>query len=427
MQLYLKRLRKLRVSKNYFLIFDHKLGHIHNWATNNIDTTAIFVPILLNAFPMIIGVPKEIKNNENRVALTPAGVQELVKFNHKLYVQASAGVGSGFADDAYRAAGAEILPTIEEVYGVADMIIKVKEPIAQEYSLIRENQLLFTYFHFASSRELTEAMIQRKAVCLAYETVEKADRSLPLLVPMSEVAGRMAIQEGAKYLEKPLKGRGILLGGVPGVPPAKVLVLGGGVVGTQAAKMAAGLGAQVTILDVSLPRLRYLSDIMPANVITQMSNDYTIRELVKDHDLIIGAVLIPGAKAPNLITRDMLKTMRPGTVLVDVAVDQGGCIETCRPTTHEDPTFIIDEVVHYCVANMPGAVPYTSTLALTNATLPYAMQLANKGWQKACLDSAELRLGLNVVQGKVVYQGVSEAFGLPYTPLEQVMKPQYAS
>lgn len=376
---------------------------------------------------MIIGVPKEIKNNENRVALTPAGVQELVKHNHKLYVQATAGIGSGFSDDEYRAAGAEILPTIEEVYGVADMIIKVKEPIAPEYNLIRENQLLFTYFHFASSRELTEAMIARKAICLAYETVEKADRSLPLLVPMSEVAGRMAIQEGAKYLEKPLKGRGILLGGVPGVPPAKVLILGGGVVGTQAAKMAAGLGAQVTILDLSLPRLRYLSDIMPANVVTRMSNDYTIRELVKDHDLIVGAVLIPGAKAPNLITRDMLKTMRAGTVLVDVAVDQGGCIETCKPTTHEDPTFIIDDVVHYCVANMPGAVPYTSTQALTNATLPYALQLANKGWQKACLDNAELRLGLNVVQGKVVYKGVSDAFGLSYTPLEQALKPEYVS
>ena len=376
---------------------------------------------------MVIGVPKEIKNNENRVALTPAGVQELVKFNHKLYVQASAGMGSGFSDDEYRAAGAEILPTIEEVYAAADMIIKVKEPIAPEYSLIKENQLLFTYFHFASSRELTDAMIQRKAVCLAYETVEKADRSLPLLVPMSEVAGRMSIQEGAKYLEKPLKGRGVLLGGVPGVPPGKVLILGGGVVGTQAAKMAAGLGAQVTILDVSLPRLRYLADIMPANVVTRMSNEYTIRELIKDHDLIVGAVLIPGAKAPNLITREMLKTMRPGTVLVDVAVDQGGCIETCKPTTHENPTFVIDDVVHYCVANMPGAVPYTSTLALTNATLPYALQLANKGWRKACQDNTELRLGLNVVHGEVVYKGVSDAFNLPYTPLEDVLKGDYVS
>ncbi len=371
---------------------------------------------------MIIGVPKEIKNNENRVAMTPAGVQELVKFNHKVYIQTSAGVGSGFSDDEYQAAGAEILPSIDDVYAAAEMIVKVKEPIAPEWALIRENQLLFTYFHFASSRELTDAMIRSKAVCLAYETVEKADRSLPLLVPMSEVAGRMAIQEGAKYLEKPMKGRGILLGGVPGVAPAKVLILGGGVVGTQAAKMAAGLGAQVTILDVSLPRLRYLNDVMPANVITRMSNDYTIRELIKDHDLIVGAVLIPGAKAPHLITRDMLKMMRPGTVLVDVAVDQGGCIETCQPTTHENPTYVIDDVVHYCVANMPGAVPFTSTQALTNATLPYALQLANKGWQQACLDSAELRLGLNVVQGEVVYQGVSDAFGLPYTPLENVFR-----
>jgi alanine dehydrogenase len=265
-------------------------------------------------------------------------------------------------------------------------------------------------------------MIERKAVCLAYETVEKKDRSLPLLVPMSEVAGRMSIQEGAKYLEKPMGGRGILLGGVPGVKPAQVLVLGGGIVGTQAAKMAAGLGAHVTILDVSLNRLRYLSDIMPANVFTQISNEYNIRELVKTADLIIGAVLIPGAKAPNLITRDMLKTMRPGTVLVDVAVDQGGCIETCKPTTHEDPTFIIDDVVHYCVANMPGAVPYTSTLALTNATLPYAIQLANKGWRKAVQDNEDLRFGLNVVNGEICYKGVSDAWNLPYTPVEQILE-----
>jgi alanine dehydrogenase len=314
------------------------------------------------------------------------------------------------------------LPSIEKVYDIAEMIIKVKEPIAQEYNLIKENQLLFTYFHFASSEELTHAMVARKAVCLAYETVEKADRSLPLLVPMSEVAGRMSIQEGAHYLEKPLKGRGILLGGVPGVRPAHVLVLGGGVVGTQAAKMAAGLGAHVTIMDVSLARLRYLDDIMPANVDTMMSNEYNIRELVKTSDLIIGAVLIPGAKAPHLITRDMLKTMRPGTVMVDVAVDQGGCIETCKPTTHENPTFIIDDVVHYCVANMPGAVPYTSTLALTNATLPYAIQLANKGWQRACKENKELLLGLNVVKGEIVYQGVSEAWNLPYTNVAEVLQ-----
>ena len=363
---------------------------------------------------MIIGVPKEIKNNENRVALTPAGVVELIKNGHTVYVQASAGEGSGFLDPLYEAAGAKILGTIEEVYGIAEMIIKVKEPIEKEYGLIKENQLLFTYFHFASYRPLTEAMMKSKAVCLAYETVEKADRSLPLLIPMSEVAGRMAVQQGAKYLEKPAHGRGILLGGVPGVPPGKVLILGGGIVGTQAAKMAAGLGAMVTIMDVNLQRLRYLNDVMPANVLTLISHETNIRELIKTHDLIIGAVLIPGAKAPHLITRDMLKEMRPGTVVVDVAVDQGGCIETCKPTTHQDPTYIIDEVVHYCVANMPGAVPYTSTLALTNATLPYAIQLANKGWKKACATNPELKLGLNVVKGDIVYKSVGEAFDLPY-------------
>jgi alanine dehydrogenase len=363
---------------------------------------------------MIIGVPKEIKNNENRVALTPGGVAEMKNNGHSVYVQATAGEGSGFADEEYVAAGAVILPTIEEVYSIAEMIIKVKEPIASEYSLIKKDQLLFTYFHFASSEPLTHAMIERQAVCLAYETVEKADRSLPLLVPMSEVAGRMSIQEGAKYLEKPLKGRGILLGGVPGVPPAKVLVLGGGIVGTQAAKMAAGLGAQVTIMDVSLPRLRQLSDIMPANVTTVMSNDYNIKKAITEADLVVGAVLIPGAKAPHLIKRDMLKSMRPGTVLVDVAVDQGGCIETCTPTTHENPTFIIDDIVHYCVANMPGAVPYTSTLALTNATLPYALQLANKGWQKACAENEELKKGLNIANGKILYKGVADAWNLPF-------------
>ena len=370
---------------------------------------------------MVIGVPKEIKNNEDRVALTPAGVTELRKYGHVVYVQVNAGEGSGFEDEEYIAAGATMLPTIEDVYGIAEMIMKVKEPIASEYNLIKENQLLFTYFHFASSEELTQAMLEKGAVCLAYETVERPDRSLPLLVPMSEVAGRMAIQEGAKYLEKPSKGRGILLGGVPGVKPANVLVLGGGIVGTQAAKMAAGLGAHVTIMDVSLPRLRYLSDIMPPNVDTMMSNEYNIREMIKVSDLIIGAVLIPGAKAPHLVTRDMLKLMRAGTVLVDVAVDQGGCIETCHPTTHENPTYIIDDVVHYCVANMPGAVPYTSTVALTNATLPYALQLANKGWQRACRDSADLKLGLNVVEGKVVYKGVADAFNLPLTDVNEVL------
>ena len=368
---------------------------------------------------MIIGLPKEIKNNENRVALTPAGVAELRKHNHTVYVQASAGEGSGFSDEEYRSAGATILSTIEEVYGIAEMVIKVKEPIEQEYGLVKPHHLFFTYFHFASYKPLTKAMIASKAVCLAYETVEKADRSLPLLVPMSEVAGRMAIQQGAKYLEKPLKGRGILLGGVPGVKPANVLILGGGIVGTHSAQMAAGLGAHVTIMDISLPRLRYLDEIMPANVQTIMSNEYNIREAVKVSDLIVGAVLIPGAKAPHLVTKDMLKTMRPGTVLVDVAVDQGGCIETCKPTTHENPTYIIDDVIHYCVANMPGAVPYTSTLALTNATLPYAIQLANKGWKQACRDNNELKLGLNVINGDVVYKGVADTFNLPLVEVEK--------
>jgi len=346
---------------------------------------------------------------------------EFVGRGHKVYIQATAGDSSGFPDEEYKGAGATMLSTIEEVYAIADMIIKVKEPIESEYKLIKPNQLLFTYFHFASYEPLTTAMLSSNAICLAYETVESSDRSLPLLVPMSEVAGRMAIQQGAKYLEKPQQGRGVLLGGVPGVPPAKVLILGGGIVGTQAAKMAAGLGAMVTILDVSLKRLRYLSDVMPANVITMYSNEFTIRRLIKNHDLIVGAVLIPGAKAPNLITKEMLKDMRPGTVIVDVAVDQGGCIETCRPTTHDNPTYIIDEVVHYCVANMPGAVPYTSTIALTNATLPYALQLADKGWQKACRENNELKLGLNVVNGKVVYKGVADAFGLEYSPVDSVL------
>lgn len=363
---------------------------------------------------MIIGVPKEVKNNENRVALTPAGTQELVKRGHTVYVQRSAGIGSGFEDESYADAGAKLISDAAEVFERAEMIMKVKEPVEQEWGLVREGQLLFTYFHFASYEPLTRAMVNSGAICLAYETVERADGSLPLLIPMSEVAGRMAIQEGAKYLEKPLKGRGVLLGGVPGVKPAKVLILGGGIVGTNAAKIAAGMGADVTIVDVNLHRLRYLDDVMPKNVRTMMSNEYGIRELVKDHDLIVGAVLIPGAKAPRLITRDMLKLMRPGTVLVDVAVDQGGCIETCTPTTHENPTFIIDDVVHYCVANMPGAVPYTSTLALTNATLPYAVRLANYGWKKSCSENPDLKLGLNIIEGKVVYKAVADAFSLPY-------------
>lgn len=360
---------------------------------------------------MIVGIPKEIKNNESRVGMTPAGVFEMVKNNHTVYVQSSAGEGSGFFDKDYQQVGALILETIEEVYAIAEMIVKVKEPIAEEYPLIREGQILFTYFHFASSEPLTKAMIKQKAICIAYETVEDEEGTLPLLTPMSEVAGRMAIQQGAKYLEKPVKGRGVLLGGVPGVAPGKVLVLGAGVVGIQAAKMAAGLGAQVTIMDINMKRLRYANDVMPPHVITEFSNEYNIRKHIKTHDLIIGGVLLKGKKAPNLITRDMLKEMRPGTVIVDVAVDQGGCVETTRPTTHEDPIYIIDDVVHYSVANMPGAVPYTSTVALTNVTLAYAVRLANLGWEIACEKDESLKKGLNIISGKVVYQEIIEAFG----------------
>jgi len=367
---------------------------------------------------MIIGVPKEIKNNENRVGMTPSGVQEMTRRGHVVYVQASAGVNSGFSDEAYTAAGAKILPSIEEVYAKADMIVKVKEPIEREYSLVRKGQLVFTYFHFASSEPLTKAMIASGAVCCAYETVERKDRSLPLLVPMSEVAGRMATQEGCYFLERPRGGKGKLMGGVPGVKPAKVFVIGGGVVGTAAARTAAGMGADVTICDVSLPRLAYLADVMPKNVKTLMSSEYNIREELKSADLVVGSVLIPGAKAPKLVTREMLALMEPGSVLVDVAIDQGGCFETSHPTTHESPVYYVDDILHYCVANIPGAVPYTSTLALTNATLPYALQLACKGWRKACADNEELRKGLNVVEGKVVYKEVAEAWGLPFEELQ---------
>lgn len=359
---------------------------------------------------MKIGVPKEIKNNESRVGMTPGGVFELINYGHKVYVQSTAGEGSGFFDSDYQDVGAEIVNSIEEVYDVADMIVKVKEPIEKEYNLIKKDQVVFTYFHFASSEKLTNAMIDSKAICIAYETVEDEDGSLPLLTPMSEVAGRMAIQQGAKYLEKPIKGRGVLLGGVPGVSPGKVLILGAGIVGVQAAKMAAGLGAHVTIMDVNMKRLRYVNDIMPSHVVTEFSSAYNIKKHIATHDLIIGGVLIKGAKAPKLITKDMLKMMRPGTVLVDVAVDQGGCMETSRPTTHEDPTYIIDDIVHYCVANMPGAVPYTSTLALTHVTLPYILKLANLGWEKACKDDSGLHHGLNIVKGEVVYDEIMTAF-----------------
>ncbi len=359
---------------------------------------------------MNIGVPKEIKSNESRVGMTPSGVFELTKQNHKVFVQKNAGFGSGFFDQDYINVGAIILDAIEEVYDASEMIVKVKEPIEEEYPLITSKHTVFTYFHFASSEVLTKQMLKSKAVCIAYETVEDPDGSLPLLTPMSEVAGRMAIQQGAKYLEKPIKGRGVLLGGVPGVPPGKVLVLGAGVVGIQAAKMAAGLGAHVTIMDINMKQLRYVNDVMPNHVVTEFSSEYNIRKRIKDHDLIVGGVLIKGAKAPKLITRDMLKEMRPGTVVVDVAVDQGGCIETTRATTHEDPTYIIDDVVHYCVANMPGAVPYTSTLALTNVTLPYVLKLANLGWEKATKIDKTLEKGLNIVNGEIVYQEIAEAF-----------------
>lgn len=366
---------------------------------------------------MKIGVPIEIKNNENRVGMTPSGVFELTKRNHAVYIQKNAGYNSGFLDEDYIDAGATILNTIEEVYSIADMIVKVKEPIEKEYSLIKEDQVVFTYFHFASSEVLTNAMVDSKAICIAYETVEDNDGALPLLIPMSEVAGRMSIQQGAKYLEKPIMGRGILLGGIPGVPPAKVLILGAGIVGIQAARMASGLGANVFILDINMKALRHVSEVMPNNVISEFSSEYNIRRHIKDADLIIGGVLIKGAKAPKLITKEMLKDMRPGTVMVDVAVDQGGCFETTKPTTHQDPTYIIDDVVHYSVANMPGAVPYTSTMGLTNVTLPYVIKLADMGWENACKKHTDLAKGLNVVKGKIVYKEIAEAFDLKFEEL----------
>jgi len=369
---------------------------------------------------MLIGVPKEIKTNENRIALVPAGAEALVQAGHQVMVERGGGLGSGFTDDQYEAVGAT-LHDVEEVWARAEMIMKVKEPIAVEYARTRPDQLLFTYFHFAADETLTRAMMDSGAVCIAYETVQLPSGELPLLTPMSEVAGRMSIQAGAKYLEKYYGGRGMLLGGVPGVAPAEVVIIGGGVVGTNAAKMAAGLGARVTILDVSLERLRYLSDVMPANVEMIYSNRHNLMERVEKADLVVGAVLLPGAKAPHLIKRADLKRMKNGSVIVDVAVDQGGCVETIRPTTHEDPIYEIDGVIHYGVANMPGGVPRTSTLALTNATFPYAQRLARLGWKEACRQDNALALGLNVVQGKVTYPGVAEAFEQEYTPVAQVL------
>ena len=366
---------------------------------------------------MKVGIPKEIKNNENRVGMTPAGVAELIRHGHEVFVQHTAGEGSGFADSEYVAVGAQILPAIEDVYRETDMIVKVKEPIEPEYRLIKESQLLFTYFHFASERELTEAMLQSRAVCLAYETVQLPNGSLPLLQPMSEVAGRMAVLNGASYLQRTQGGKGKLISGVPGVPPARVLVLGGGIVGEAAALMAAGLGADVTITDISLPRLRQLDIETPANVHTLYSSEHNIVKQLKNVDIVIGSVLVPGDKTPHLITKEMLALMEPGTVLVDVAIDQGGCFETSRPTTHSDPVFVEDGIIHYCVANIPGAVPNTSTLALTNATLRYALALADKGWQQACKDDPALAKGLNIVEGKVVFKAVADVFGLPYQPI----------
>ena len=366
---------------------------------------------------MIIGIPKEIKNNENRVGMTPSGVKELVKHGHKVYVQHTAGEGSGFADDEYVKAGAEILPTIEATYAAADMIVKVKEPIEPEYKLVKKGQLLFTYFHFASDRNLTVAMLESGATCIAYETVVGPQGGLPLLIPMSEVAGRMSVQEGCRFLEKPQGGRGVLLGGVPGVKPAKVLVLGGGVVGRNAALMAAGLGADVTITDISLPTLRHLAEVMPKNVKTLFSSRHNIEQELPSTDLVIGSVLIPGAKAPKLITADMLPLMRKGSVIVDVAIDQGGCFETSHATTHSDPVYEVDGIIHYAVANIPGAVPYTSTMALTNATLPYTLRLADMGWRDACKADKGLADGVNIVDGKITFEAVAEAWDMPYTPL----------
>ena len=366
---------------------------------------------------MKIGIPKEIKNNENRVGMTPAGVAELVRHGHEVFVQKTAGEGSGFADTDYVAAGATILPKIEDVYAIAEMIVKVKEPIEPEYPLVRKGQVLFTYFHFACDKALTEAMIKSGSVCLAYETVQTAEGALPLLIPMSEVAGRMATINGAYFLQKTKGGKGKLICGVPGVKPIKVLVLGGGIVGQAAARVAAGMGANVVIADISLPKLRELSVSMPPNVDTLYSSSHNIKKELPDTDLVIGSVLIPGDKAPHLITRDMLKLMEPGSVLVDVAIDQGGCFETSHPTTHSEPVYEVDGIIHYAVANIPGAVPNTSTTALTNATLKYTLALADKGWQQACRDDEALRKGLNIVEGKVTYKAVADVFGLDYTEI----------
>ncbi len=359
---------------------------------------------------MIVGILKEIMAEENRVAMTPAGVEVLKENGHTVLVEKNAGTGSGFDNTSYKKAGAEIVTKPENIFTRADIIMHVKEPLSQEYELIREDQIVFTFFHLAAKKELTKALVKNRAVCIAYETIQKEDGSLPILTPMSEVAGRMAIQQGAKYLEMIQGGQGILLGGVPGVPPGMVLILGGGVAGINAAKMACGQGAIVFLLELNLDRIRYLSDVMPKNCFPLMSSPLAVRQLVKDADLIVGAVLIPGARAPRLVTRQMLKTMKKGSVMVDIAVDQGGCFETTRQTTHSDPTYIIDGIVHYCVANMPGAVAKTSTIALTNATLPYIVEIANKGWKTAAIENPEIKAGINVVNGKITCKGVADAF-----------------
>mgnify|MGYP001146249094 CR=1 FL=1 len=370
---------------------------------------------------MLVGILKEIKAEENRVCMTPAGVEVMVANGHRVLVEKNAGVGSGFDDAAYAKAGAGMIDTPKEIYERADMVMHVKEPLPPEYDLIRKDQIVFTYLHLAADEQQTKALIQSQAICIAYETIQKSDGSLPLLTPMSEVAGRMAIQQGAKYLEMNHGGHGVLLGGVPGVDPGTVVVIGGGVVGTNAAKMACGLGAKVYLLDMNLERLRYLSDVMPANCFLLMSSPATVRKLAKEADVLVGAVLVTGAKAPRLVTREMLKTMKKGAVLVDVAIDQGGCFETSKATTHGDPIYIVDDVVHYCVANMPGAVPKTSTMALTNATLPYAVEIANKGWKSAMAENREIKRGANVIHGKITYKGVAEAFGLEYVPIDGLL------
>jgi len=370
---------------------------------------------------MIIGILKEIKVAENRVCMTPAGVEVLKQNGHTVLVEKTAGLASGFTDTDYIDHGAEIIDTSAEIYERSNMVMHVKEPQPSEYPLIREGQIIFTYLHLAALEELTQALVKSKAVCIAYETIQKEDGTLPLLTPMSEVAGRMATQQGAKYLEMAQGGHGVLLGGVPGVDPGTVVVIGGGVVGINAAKMACGLGAKVYILDKNLDRLRYLSDVMPSNCFPLMSSPATVRKLVKEADVVIGAVLIAGAKAPKLITRNMLKTMKPGAVIVDVAIDQGGCFETSKPTTHTDPIYTVDGVVHYCVANMPGAVAKTSTIALTNATLPYTVEIANKGWQNAMQENNEIKFGANVVNGHITYKAVADAFGLAYKPIEEFL------